>query len=126
MRYLIPLGRVLFSLIFILSAPNHFKAGTVAYAAGQGVPLASIAVPASGLLALFGGLSVALGFHARWGAWLLVLFLVGVTPMMHRFWAIAEPQEAMVQRIMFLKNVSMLGAALLVAQLGPGACALTD
>lgn len=118
--YAVPLGRVLFALIFLMSAPMHFTAQGVQYAAGAGVPLPQIAVPLSGALALFGGLSVLLGYHARFGALLLVLFLVPVTLMMHAFWAVGDPGEAQVQQIMFMKNVSMLGAALLVLHWGSG------
>ena len=46
------LGRFFFALIFLMSGPNHFSKQTIAYAASQGVPLASIAVPFSGVLAL--------------------------------------------------------------------------
>jgi putative oxidoreductase len=76
-------GRLLFALIFLMAGPNHFSSQTIAYAASQGVPLASIAVPLSGVLAILGGLSILLGYRARIGAWLLALFLIGVTPMMH-------------------------------------------
>ena len=51
---------------------------------------------------------------------LLVLFLVPVTMMMHNFWAVADPMMAMTQQVMFMKNVSMLGAALLIAHFGSG------
>ena len=61
------LGRVLFALIFIMSGPNHFAKQTIAYAAAQGVPLASLAVPFSGLMAIAGGLSILLGYRARIG-----------------------------------------------------------
>ncbi|MGA8764588.1 MAG: DoxX family protein [Candidatus Sulfotelmatobacter sp.] len=114
------LGRFLFVLIFLMSAPRHFMSQTIAYAAAQGVPLASIAVPLSGLLALAGGLSILLGYRARIGAWLLVLFLAGVTPMLHNFWAVSDPMMRQMQMIMFMKNVSMLGGALLITQFGTG------
>src|SRR5205814_6429773 len=39
------LGRFFFALIFLFAAPNHFTKQTIAFAASQGVPLASIAVP---------------------------------------------------------------------------------
>lgn len=52
-------------LVFLLSAPGHFKSGTIAYAAGQGVPLASIAVPLSGIVELLGALSIVLGYKAK-------------------------------------------------------------
>ena len=55
------LGRILYSAIFIMSGPNHFRAQTIAFAAAQGVPLARIAVPLSGIIALLGGLSIAPG-----------------------------------------------------------------
>lgn len=114
------LGRFLFALIFLTAAPGHFTKQTIAYAASQGVPLASIAVPLSGLLALAGGLSILLGYRARIGAWLIALFLIAVTPAMHKFWAVTDPMMAQMQMIMFLKNVSMLGAALLITQFGAG------
>jgi putative oxidoreductase len=48
------------------------------------------------------------------------LFLVPVTLMMHKFWGVADPTAAMIQRVMFMKNVSMLGAALMLTHLGAG------
>jgi putative oxidoreductase len=117
---LVLLGRIFFVLIFLLSGPNHFASQTIAYAASQGVPLASIAVPFSGVLALLGGLSIAIGYRARIGAWMIAVFLVCVTPLMHKFWAVSDPMMHMMQFIMFVKNVSMLGAALLITQLGAG------
>jgi putative oxidoreductase len=82
--------------------------------------MASIAVPVSGLIALLGGLSILLGYRAKIGAWLLVLFLVGVTPMLHKFWGISDPMVAQMQMVNFMKNVSMLGGALLITQFGSG------
>lgn len=114
------LGRLLFALIFLLSGPRHFMSQTIAYAASNGVPMASIAVPFSGLLAVLGGLSILLGYRAKIGAWLIVLFLIGVTPMMHNFWAVTDPMMHQFQMIMFMKNMSMLGAALMITQLGSG------
>jgi putative oxidoreductase len=86
-------GRFLFVLIFLIAGPNHFAKQTIAYAASQGVPLASLAVPLSGILALAGGLSVLLGYRARVGAWLIALFLVLVTFMMHKFWIVHDCQN---------------------------------
>lgn len=114
------LGRVLFGLIFLLSGPNHFASQTIAYAASQGVPMASIAVPFTGLVALLGGLSIAIGYRARVGAALIALFLVLVTPLMHKFWGVSDPMAHMMQFIMFMKNLSMLGGALLITQMGAG------
>jgi putative oxidoreductase len=114
------LGRFFFALIFVMAGLNHFSRQTIGYAASQGVPLASIAVPFSGVLAVVGGLSILLGYRARIGAWLIVLFLVGVTPMLHNFWTVADPMMRQMQMVMFMKNASMLGGALLITQFGAG------
>jgi putative oxidoreductase len=126
MKYVVPLGRLLYTAIFLMSGPGHFTQKSINYAAAQGVPLASLAVPFSGGLAILGGLSVLLGYKAKYGAWLLVLFLVPVTFMMHRFWGIADPITAMTQKVNFMKNLSMLGAALLIAHLGSGPLSLDE
>ena len=114
------LGRFFFALIFLLAGANHFNKQTIGYAASQGVPLASVAVPLSGVVAIAGGLSILLGYHAKVGAWLIVLFLVPVSLMMHKFWTVTDPMMAQIQMILFMKNVSMLGGALLISQLGAG------
>lgn len=120
MRALVPVGRVLFALIFVIAVIGHFSSGTVAAASAHGVPLASILVPASGILALIGGVSVMLGYRARFGAFLLLVFLVPVTLFMHNFWAVEDPQLAMMQRVHFLKNSSLIGTCLLLMYFGSG------
>jgi putative oxidoreductase len=117
-------GRILFSVIFLLAGPMHFSQQEVVYAKAAGVPMANLLVPASGLLALAGALSILLGYRAKVGAWLLVLFLVPVTLAMHNFWAVHDPMMAQIQIAMFMKNVSILGGALLISQLGSGSLSL--
>jgi putative oxidoreductase len=123
-RYLSLAGRVLYSTIFILAGLGHFSPQTIAFAAQSGVPLASVAVPASGVLAIAGGLSIALGYRARIGAVLIALFLVPVTFSMHAFWAVSDPMMQQIQQAAFFKNISMLGAALLIARNGAGPLSL--
>lgn len=116
----------MYAAIFLLAAPGHFTAQTIAYSASTGVPLASITVPLSGVVALLGGLSILLGYKAKIGGWLIVVFLVPVTLIMHNFWSVEDPLQAMTQQIMFLKNVSMLGAALMIAGMGSGPLSLDN
>jgi putative oxidoreductase len=121
LRYSVPIGRVLFALLFVTSAlTTHLSQGGVGYAASQGVPLANLLGPLSGLLALAGGLSIMLGYKTRWGAAMLIAFLVPVTFMMHRFWGVSDPQTAMMQQVMFMKNLSILGGAFLLLYFGGG------
>jgi putative oxidoreductase len=124
MRYLVALGRLFYSLIFVVAGFGHFTHQEIAYAAAQGIPIAGVLVPASGIMAIVGGLSLLLGFHGKLGAWLLVLFLVPVTLTMHNFWAVKDPMMQQIQMAMFLKNISMLGSALFFTQIGTGPLSL--
>lgn len=126
MRSLVPVGRALFALIFITSVFGDFSRGTIDAASAHGVPLATLAVPLSGILALLGGLSILLGYRARFGAFLIVLFLVPVTLFMHKFWGLSDPQMAMMQRVNFMKNVALLGGALMLMYYGSGPYSLDD
>lgn len=126
MRMLFPIARIMFSLIFITAAPRHFSSEGIGHAVSLGVPFAHLLVPLSGIMAIVGGLSVASGYKARWGAWVLVGFLVPVTWMMHAYWKQSDPAAFRVQQAMFAKNLSMLGAALLITQFGAGRISIDD
>jgi len=124
MRYAVLAGRQLFSIIFIIASAGHFSPETIESAARHGVPLPDLLVPVSGVIALVGGLSVLLGFQTRIGAGLLVIFLVPVTMMMHNFWISTDPLTHQIERTMFLKNVTMLGGALVIGYFGAGPLSL--
>ncbi len=124
MRAFVPIGRLLYSLIFITAVFGHFSSPTIAAASAHGVPLATVLVPAAGILALVGGISGLLGYRARFGAFLLLIFLVPVTLVMHRFWGLADAQQAMMQKVNFMKNVSLMGGALMIMYYGSGPISL--
>jgi putative oxidoreductase len=48
------------------------------------------------------------------------VFLVPITFSMHAFWRISDEAMRHVQLAMFMKNLSMIGAALWITQLGAG------
>jgi len=122
MEIAVLVGRILFSFMFIMSGFGHFAGRKMmaGYAQSKGVPMAGFLVPASGVLALLGGLSILLGYQARLGAVLLIAFLVPVTFMMHPFWAEKDPMQKIHERVNFFKNLSLTGAALLVVYFGSG------
>lgn len=126
MPLIVLLGRIFYSAIFIFSSFGHFSRDTISYAANHGVPFPSLLVPASGIIALLGGLSILLGYKAKLGAWLIVLFLLPVTLVMHDFWAETDPLTKFTDQIMFMKNVSLLGAALLITNFGAGPWSLNN
>jgi len=114
------LGRILFSVLFIFSALGHFKQTTIGYAAAKGVPFASVMVPFSGIMELVGGISILIGYEARIGAWLLVLFMIPVTFVFHPFWKVKDPMQRQMEMATFLKNISILGGALILTYFGSG------
>jgi putative oxidoreductase len=125
-RYISLLGRIFFALIFVMGGAADFSKSGMEHAEAAGVPMASIAVPLAGVLAIVGGLSIALGYKARLGAWLIVLFLVPVTFYMHAFWKETDPQMMQMQQVNFFKNIALLGAALMITQFGSGPASLKN
>ena len=120
MKAVLLAGRIIFSLIFLLAAMGHFSSAEIAYASAQGVPMASVLVPLSGVISAVGALSIILGYKARLGALLLVIFLVPVTLYMHAFWNVTDPMMKQMQMAMFMKNLSLLGGALIIGYFGSG------
>lgn len=126
MKYIPLLGRIIFSIIFISSKLKHFSSESIHYGASAGIPAASILVPLAGIIALAGTLSILLGYKAKWGAWLIVIFLVPTSFIMHAYWNIQDPAQHMFQQGFFLKNMAMLGGALFLAYFGSGPLSLDE
>jgi putative oxidoreductase len=115
MENLFLVGRVLVGSYFIMSAYNHLAhpGHLTGYAASKGVPSPKLAILASGVLILLGGLSILTGIRPALGVAAIVLFLIPVTFTMHAFWKDADPMAKMGNRINFMKNIALLGAALM-------------
>jgi len=120
-RYLPLAGRILLSLIFVISGLGKIPAWnqTAGYMAAKGMPLVPLFLIGAICIEVGAGLSVMLGFRAKVGAWALMVFLVPATLIFHTFWTY-PPAEQQVQMANFLKNVSILGGLLLVAAFGAG------
>lgn len=108
-------GRILVGAYFLMMASNHLlnTQQMLGYAASKNVPMARLAVLGTGLLLLVGGLSVITGFQPVVGVIALSIFFLGVTPMMHNFWAIQDPQMRMMEMTQFTKNMALFGSALM-------------
>lgn len=126
MNQMVLFGRILYAAMFLVSVPGHFSDGMVLQAASQGVPLAGFLVPFWGVISLLGAVSIMLGYRAKEGAWLIIFFLAPVTLMTHTFWDISDPTTAALERIHFMKNLSLLGAAVLIAHFGSGPMSLEN
>jgi putative oxidoreductase len=110
-------GRAIFGGYFLYNGINHFmqKDQLSGYASSKGVPSANVAVQASGAMMILGGLSLLTGYKPKLGSAAIAAFLAGVTPSMHRFWSEENPQQRQAEMINFMKNVALLGGAMLAA-----------
>lgn len=115
------IGRWMFALIFFLSGVTHFT-GLSGYVSlmHESIPLREFWVILSGIVELAGAAMIAFNRLPRLGGWLLVLFLVPVTIVVHGVAMVTtdEARMAQIQLSFFLKGVAMTGAALLITQLG--------
>ncbi|KIC00843.1 hypothetical protein OA88_17505 [Flavobacterium sp. JRM] len=120
MNYIPLIGRILFSTIFMYSSIANFSDYFVYEATAKGIPCSYILVPLVGIFELLGGLSILTGFMAKWGAWLIILILLPVTFVMHDFWNIEDPVRHQLVLMTFMRNLSIIGAALMISFFGAG------
>jgi putative oxidoreductase len=108
-------GRILLGAFYLYNGINHFLnvSFMAGYAGSKGVPAPEVAVLFSGLLLIVAGACILLGFYPKLGVACAGLFFIGVTPMMHAFWA-APPEAQMGEMINFTKNFALLGANLML------------
>jgi len=109
------IGRIIVGVYYLFNAANHFNQIDMmtGYAGSKGVPAPKLAVGGSGLLLLVGGLSILLGYQPLIGVIAIILFLLPVTFMMHNFWAVEDPQMKMAEMVNFMKNMALIGSALM-------------
>lgn len=110
------IGRVIFSLFWLKSAYRHLThaSALAGYAGSKKIPAPKLAVIISGILLLVGGLSMLLGYWPHIGLIAIAIFLICVTPTMHAFWKEQDPNMRMADNIQFWKNVTLLGAVLMM------------
>jgi len=110
------LGRLVFGGFFLYSGMHHFWATPMLtqFAAQKGVPMPEAAVMLSGALLIVGALCVLLGILPRLGLACIAVFLIGVTPVIHNFWAAPDGQAQQMELGNFMKNAALLGSALMM------------
>ncbi len=108
------LGRFVFGGFFLYNGINHFlqHRAMAQYVSAKNVPMPDVAVTASGVALALGGASLILGVKPTLGAAAVAGFLAGVSPIMHDFWKVEDPQRRQAEMINFSKNMALLGASL--------------
>lgn len=108
------IGRVIFAIPFLSAALTHVQAGEqmVGYARAMGAPLASLGGWPAGLWLLAAGVSVSLGIWPDLGALMIVLWGIPTAYYIHGWWRYEDEQQKQTQRVIFMRNVTFVGAAL--------------
>lgn len=119
MKYLPLTARICIAIIFLYAGTSKIFgfADTQAMMSDRGLPAAGLLLMGTIVFQLLGGLSLVLGYKVKWGAILLILFLIPATLVFH------SPFDP-AQRTDFLKNLALLGGILLVIERGAGPVSL--
>ena len=117
------IGRFLFTFLFFLSGITHFT--NIPYYIGlmpESIPFRLFWVLLSGVVELAGAAMIMFNWRPRLGGWLLISFLVPVTIAVHGYEMLNAEDEVMrlLQQAHFIKGFALVGAALLITQLGSG------
>lgn len=117
MDYLPLFGRICLCLIFFQGAWGNFTtfSETQAGMVEMGLPIPTALLVGNIVFQLVGAISLLLGFKVKWGAVILLIFLIPTTIIFHDFWV--NPDE----KIAFFKNLGLIGGLLLLTYTGAGA-----
>ena len=114
-------ARILFTLIFFLSGITHFTSmQSYIGLMPAPIPLRAFWIAISGVVELAGAAMILFNYRPRLGGWLIVLFLVPVTIVVHgtAMLTLADPVMRAVNASMFLKGLAMIACALFITQFG--------
>ena len=106
-------GRILLAWLFVPAGFGKIAgfSGAVGYATSVGLPLPEVGVAVGLLIELVGGLMLLVGFMTRPAAVLLAFFTLVASFFFHAYWSLPADQ-AMMQQLMFNKNIAISGGLL--------------
>jgi putative oxidoreductase len=122
-----PLARFLVGLIFLMSGVGKIFgfAPTAEMMEKVGFPAASLFLLGAIVFEIVGALSLISGYKVRFGASLLILFLIPATLIFH-VPSLGDPAKSQLEMIQVLKNLAILGALVKFWADGAGAFALDN
>jgi uncharacterized membrane protein YphA (DoxX/SURF4 family) len=111
------IGRIVFSLMFLIYGVRHLTQteGSAGYAAYKKVPSPKNMVLFTGVAMIAGALAIIFGVWMDLAAVGIAIFVMAAGLFMHRFWEETDDQTRQVEMAQFMKNVSIAGAALILA-----------
>ncbi|ACT52015.1 MULTISPECIES: DoxX family protein [Methylovorus] len=121
-RWLTFAGRVLLSLIFIISGLGKVAApdATIGYISSVGAPFPEVAYAIALVVELGLGLALLLGFKAKFAAAGIAIFTLAAALLFHTDFS------NQIQLVMFMKNFTIIGGLLLIVAYGAGGFSLDN
>jgi putative oxidoreductase len=115
------IGRLLLALLFLPAGISKITgfAGTAGYIGSAGLPMPELGAVIAILVEVGGSLALIAGFGTRIAALALAVFTLVATFVFHNFWAV-PPDQAMMQQLMFYKNIAVVGGLLVLVANGAG------
>ncbi len=118
-------GRLLLALLFLPAGISKIGgfAGTVGYIGSKGLPMPEVGAVIAIVVEVLGALALIAGFGTRIAALVLAVFTLVATVFFHNYWGMPAEMQ-MVQKLMFFKNIGVVGGLLVLAAHGAGAWSL--
>jgi len=113
---------VVLFIIFGIPKMTGFD-GTVQYMTSLGAPMPMLAAIIAVIMEVPAAILIVLGYFTRPLALLFVLYTLGTAVIGHHYWDMSG-DAVMPNMINFYKNISIAGAFLLLAVIGPGAISI--
>jgi putative oxidoreductase len=122
------IGRLAIAWLFLGEAWAMINSwdGTVTLMQMKHVPAAPLLLLIALTVMILGGISVALGYHARHGALLLFAFTVIASVTMHDYWKLNEAADRLADSEIFMRNIAIAGGLLLLMGMGAGPFAVDN
>ncbi len=109
-KVILVIARLLISIVFLISAFDKIIdfEGTLHYMANHGMLKREFFLISAIIIQIMGGLSLFFGYHSRYGAMLLVVFLIPTTLIFHTDFSRQG------EMVMFMKNLAVIGGLLMI------------
>jgi putative oxidoreductase len=119
-------ARILISAIFIQAALGKIMgwSSQAAYMASHNLPFITPLLAIALVIEVVGVVCLITGYRTRAAAFIMFLYLIALSVLLHNFWAYSDPEVAGMLQTHFMKNMGIAGGLLMLTAYGPGLWAL--
>ncbi len=117
MEILLLVGRLIYTLPLLYQGVTNLGQldRLTARAREKGLPASKVTTAGAMVWLIIGTLAITFNFQSLIGGLMVAAFLVFTGFTIHNFWAVTDPATRKQDLLHFLKNLSLAGAALMIA-----------